>query len=58
MHSAAKKHSVEDANKRMRDFFMKLSSHEHVGLMSQPLSKHSPLFEQFKNDWKPLALID
>lgn len=26
--------------------------------MNQPLSRHSPLWEQYKNDWKALAMID
>lgn len=26
--------------------------------MNQPLSKHSPLFEMYKNDFKALAMID
>ena len=26
--------------------------------MNQPLSKHCPLFEQYKHEWKTLAMID
>ena len=58
VHSAAKKHSVEDANKRVTDFLTKLCSHEHAGLMNRPLSKHCPLFEQYKHEWNSLAMID
>lgn len=58
LHNLAKKQSTEDANKRVRDFFDKLSDQEFSGLMNQPLSKHSPLWDQYKNDWKALAMID
>lgn len=33
-HNAAKKHSVEEGNKRVRDFFAKLAQHEHAALMN------------------------
>ena len=57
MHNQAKKQSTDDANKRIRDFFMQLSQHEHSDLMNQPLSKNNPLWATYKFEWKALTMI-
>ena len=58
MHNAAKKHTIEDANKRIQDMFSKLSQHQHKDLMNQPLSNKCALFEQYKNEYKTLIELE
>lgn len=55
--NAAKKQGVEDANKRIRDFFNKLGQHEAAAMMNEPIAKNSQ-FEQYRSEWKALVMID